>query len=94
VVIGDKVKVGRGFRCFHGVTLGDDGRKPGQPTLGDSVTVSAGAKVLGPLHIGDNVTIGANAVVLCDVRDGAVAVGVPARVLDRRRPAIKSVGHV
>ena len=85
VVIGDRVRVGRGFRCFHGVTLGDDGRRPGQPALGDGVTVGAGAKVLGPVTLGDGATVGANAVVLCDVPPGGVAVGVPARVLPPRR---------
>ena len=86
LVVGDKVRVGAGFRCFHGVTLGDDGRRPGQPTLGDGVTVGAGAKVLGPVRLGDGATVGANAVVLCDVPAGGVAVGVPARVVERKRP--------
>ena len=63
------------------MTLGDDGRRPGQPTLGEGVTVGAGAKVLGPVRLGDGATVGANAVVLCDVPPGGVAVGVPARVV-------------
>ncbi|MBX4378640.1 hypothetical protein K4H02_26635, partial [Mycobacterium tuberculosis] len=37
------------------------------------------------IRIGDDAIIGANAVVLHDVPAGAVAVGNPARILERRR---------
>jgi serine acetyltransferase len=56
------------------------------PRLGNRVNVGAGAKVLGAVQIGDDAQIGANAVVCEDVPAGAVAVGVPARVV-RRAPA-------
>jgi serine O-acetyltransferase len=51
------------------------------PTLGDRVNVGAGAKIFGAVTIGSDVNIGANAVVLCDVPDGATAVGIPARIV-------------
>ncbi len=51
------------------------------PVIGDNVTVTCGAKVLGPITIGDNAVIGANAVVIKDVEPGAVMGGVPARRL-------------
>lgn len=53
------------------------------PTLGDNVTVGAGAKVLGDVTVGNNVVIGANAVVVKDVPDDCVVVGVPARIVRR-----------
>ena len=53
------------------------------PTLGDNVTVGAGAKVLGDITIGDNVKIGANAVVVKNVPPDCVVVGVPARIVRR-----------
>ena len=81
VVIGHGAIVGRDFKCFHGVTLGDSGKGDGQPVLGDRVTASAGSKLLGGIHIGDGAVIGANAVVLKDVPAGGVAVGIPARVI-------------
>lgn len=69
----------------NGVTVGlkrvDD---PGAPKIGNNVSIGAGAKVLGKITIGNNVQIGANAVVLCDVPDNAMAVGIPARVIEQR----------
>lgn len=53
----------------------------GAPTVGDYVTIGAGAKLIGPIHIGNRVTIGANAVVTKDVPDGATVVGNPGRVI-------------
>ena len=49
------------------------------PVIGDNVTITCGAKVLGPITIGDHAVIGANAVVVRDVEPGAVMGGVPAR---------------
>jgi serine acetyltransferase len=46
--------------------------------------IGTGAKVLGPVRIGVNARVGANAVVRSDVPDGMAAVGVPARVVERR----------
>jgi len=83
VVIGDRVQIGEGFRCFQGVTVGDDGKDDRQPVMGDRVVASAGCKILGGISIGDGAVIGANAVVLIDVPAYQVAVGVPARVLNR-----------
>jgi serine acetyltransferase len=51
------------------------------PRLGARVNVGAGAKILGPVSIGDGAQIGANAVVRIDVPAGAVAVGIPARIV-------------
>ena len=49
------------------------------PVIGNHVTITCGAKVLGPITVGDNSVIGANAVVIRDVEPGAVMGGVPAR---------------
>ena len=49
--------------------------------------IGAGAKLLGRIRIGSHVHIGANAVVLQDVPDHCIAVGVPAVIKPRRRPA-------
>jgi acetyltransferase-like isoleucine patch superfamily enzyme len=54
--------------------------------LGDNVWLGTGAKVLDGVRIGSDVVVGANAVVNADLPDGAIAAGVPARVLRRRTP--------
>jgi serine O-acetyltransferase len=95
VVIGETAVVGDDVMLYHGVTLGGRSLNRGKrhPTLGDRVTVGAGAKVLGPVWVGDDVQIGANAVVVKDVPAGAVAVGIPARIRVPNAPAADRPRH-
>lgn len=75
--------IGANATIFHQVTLGaivadyhyDISTRP---TVGDNVTISAGAKVLGEIYLGNHSVIGANAVVLKDVPENSLAVGIPA----------------
>lgn len=84
VVSGDAV-LGKDCILRQGVTIGlRHTSHPGSPTIGDRCDIGAGAKLLGPIRIGNDVAIGANAVVLCDIPDGCVAVGIPARILQRK----------
>jgi serine O-acetyltransferase len=39
---------------------------------------------LGPIRIGAHARVGANAVVLNNVPNGALAIGVPAKIIDER----------
>jgi acetyltransferase-like isoleucine patch superfamily enzyme len=55
--------------------------------LGDNVWLGTGAKVLDGVRIGSDAVVGANAVVTADLPDGAIAAGVPARILRLRSPA-------
>lgn len=83
VVIGATAVVGDDVMLYHGVTLGGRTLQRGvkrHPTVGDRVTIGAGARVLGDLEIGADAQIGANSVVVKDVPAGAVATGIPARV--------------
>ena len=85
VVIGETAIVGDDVMLYHQVTLG--GRSLAKvkrhPTVGDRVTIGAGARVLGDITIGDDAQIGANSVVTRDIAAGSVAVGIPAQI---RRP--------
>jgi serine O-acetyltransferase len=83
IVIGPSVRIGRGLRIYQNVTLGD-GSTPGQPVIGDDVTIGAGACVLGGVHVGDRAVVGANAVVTRDVPADSVATGAPAISRPRR----------
>lgn len=96
VVIGPDVRMGSDVVLFNGVTLGNrlsQGSWTGMPTVGDSVLIGTGAKILGPVTIGNHARIGANAVVLVSVPEGATAVGNPARIVPRRPPAAGAAGH-
>lgn len=82
--------IGRDCNLSQGVTLGRSGRGEhvGAPTLGDRVYVGPGAKLVGGISIGDDAAIGANAVVPRDVPAGAVAAGVPAKVISDKGSAV------
>ncbi len=87
VVIGETAQVGDDVMLYHGVTLGgrslDTGKR--HPTIGDGVTIGAGARVLGPVRIGAHSVIGANAVVVADAPPNSLLVGIPAVAKPRRR---------
>ncbi len=88
VVIGETAEVGTDCTIYHGVTLGGTSLEPGKrhPTIGDRVTIGAGAKVLGPILVGHDSRIGGNAVVVRTVADNSVVVGVPGQVIARTKP--------
>ena len=83
VVIGETTIIGDDVLIYQGVTLGGTGKEQGKrhPTLGNFVTVGAGAKVLGNIEIGDYSTIGAGSVVIEDVPEHCTVVGIPGRIV-------------
>ena len=72
--------IGDGVGIMHGVTLGAN-MNPGAPTIGNDVFIGCNASVLGKITVGDGARIAANSLVITDVPPGAVAMGVPARVI-------------
>ena len=83
VVIHEDVAIGDDCMIMQQVTVGMIGE--GQvPTIGNRVYVGAGAKIIGKVVVGDDARIGANAVVTKDVPAFCTAVGVPARLIQRR----------
>ncbi len=87
VIIGETTVIGDNVTLYQGVTLGGTGKETGKrhPTVGNNVMISAGAKVLGSFKIGDNSKIGAGSVVLKEVPPGSTVVGVPGRVVRRKK---------
>jgi serine O-acetyltransferase len=83
IVIGETAEIGDNVTLYQGVTLGGTGKEKGKrhPTIGNNVTISTGAKVLGSFTVGDNVKIGAGSVVLNTVPDDCTIVGVPGHIV-------------
>lgn len=90
VIIGETAVIGDNVTLYQGVTLGGTGKEHGKrhPTVGNNVMISAGAKVLGSFKIGDNSKIGAGSVVLNEVPPGSTVVGVPGRVVKRKKSCL------
>jgi len=87
VVIGETADIGNDVTLYHGVTLGgtswDGGKR--HPTLEDNVVIGAGAKILGPITIAKNARVGSNAVVVRNVDEESTVIGIPARIVSRKR---------
>ena len=85
IVIGETAEVGANVSLLQGVKLGGTStkREKRHPTLGNNVTVGAGAKIIGGFTIGDGSRIGAGSVVVREVPPNCVVVGVPGRITYR-----------
>jgi serine O-acetyltransferase len=81
-----EARVGANCTLRQGVTIGNREDDGPVPIIEDDVQLGAYAQVLGGVRVGRGAKIGAMSVVLHDVPPGATAVGVPARILDRRPP--------
>jgi serine O-acetyltransferase len=90
VAIGETTQIGENVTIYQGVTLGGTSleRGKGHPTVGDRVTLGAGAKILGPVTVGSDSRVGANAVVVRAVPANSLVVGVPGQVVSRSRPRL------
>ncbi len=85
IIINDQATIGRNCNISQSVTLGvsNRGEHKGFPEIGDEVFIGPGAVILGGIKIGNRAAIGANAVVTKDVPEGAVAAGVPAKIISQ-----------
>ncbi|TKJ45986.1 serine O-acetyltransferase [Candidatus Aerophobetes bacterium Ae_b3a] len=91
VVIGETSEIGDDVLIYQGVVLGGTTRerKKRHPTVGNYVVIGAGATILGPVKIGDGARIGSGSVVVKSVPTGATVVGIPGRVMERKRRLVK-----
>jgi serine O-acetyltransferase len=83
VVIGETAEIGDDVTIYQGVTLGGTSTHRGKrhPTIGDSVQIFSGAKVLGPITVGRHSRIGAGSVLVTSVPDHSTVVGIPGKVV-------------
>ncbi|HOK56904.1 MAG TPA: serine O-acetyltransferase [bacterium] len=90
VVIGETSEIGNDVLIYQGVVLGGTSLKKEKrhPTIGNNVVIGAGAILLGPIKVGDGAKIGAGSVVIKDIPEGTTAVGVPARIVEKREKKI------
>ncbi len=82
IVISREATVGSNCRIYQYVTIGAG--CGGYPTIGDNVTIYAGAVLCGRIRIGNNVTIGANSFVNRSFPDNVTVAGVPAKIITKR----------
>ena len=71
----------RTVRFYMGGTIGGD-ENCTVPKIGDNCVLTCSAKIIGGKTIGNNVLIEAGAVVTNNIPDDAVAVGIPAKVIN------------
>ena len=76
--------VGHDCRFADYVTLNPGANISGNVTLGECVTIGTGATVNQGLNVGANTMIGASAAVVRDIGADCTAVGVPAKVLEKK----------
>jgi len=78
--------IGKNATIFQGVTIGAnevdlDYDELKRPTIGDDVTVGAGAKIVGHLYVGDFTKIAPNSLVVTSTPPFSTMGGIPAKAL-------------
>lgn len=82
--LGD-AKIGRGVNVGAGtITCNWDGTEKHETVIDDDAYIGSDTMLVAPAHIGKRAATGAGSVVRGDVPDDALAVGAPARIIERR----------
>ena len=79
--LGERTNVGAGT-----ITANWDGRTKNRTSVGNGAFLGVDTMLVAPVEVGDGAMTGAGAVVTHDVPAGKLAVGVPARIREPRRP--------
>ena len=90
IFISEDAKIGAGCTIFQHVTIGSntllDSKSAGTPTIGNSVYIGAGAKIIGNVTVGNNVRIGAGCTVTRDIPDNCTAVQSAPAIIQKNTP--------
>jgi serine O-acetyltransferase len=84
IFVNPEAVLGANCTLRQGVTIGNRAEDGPSPILEDDVELGAYAQILGGVRIGRGAKIGAMSVVLVDVPAGATAVGIPARIIEKK----------
>lgn len=86
IVIGETAVIGDDVLMYQGVVLGGTtlSKEKRHPTIGKSVVIGTGAKVMGNIEIGAGSKIGAGSVVLNSVPSESTVVGIPGNVVKEK----------
>jgi len=89
LVINQGVVIGENCVLRNSTTIGHkklaDGSFSACPRIGNNVDIGANVCIIGDIIIGDNVVIGAGTVVTKNIPADCVAVGNPARILEKKQ---------
>lgn len=91
--IGSNVGIGPGVKIITSSHILDEPDKPilhsplnfAAVYIGDNSDIGVGAIIMPGVRIGQGVQIGAGSVVISDIEDFAVAAGIPARMIKKRK---------
>jgi bifunctional UDP-N-acetylglucosamine pyrophosphorylase/glucosamine-1-phosphate N-acetyltransferase len=79
--VGERVNIGAGT-----ITANYDGRQKHRTVIGDGAFIGSDTILRAPVEVGKDASTGAGAVITRDVPPGTIAVGVPARIRQKRTP--------
>jgi len=79
ITINNRATIGAHCTIYQGVTVGviANGKRKGEPCIGDNVVLGPNAVVVGGINVGDGAVIAGNAFVNFDVPADAIVIGNP-----------------
>lgn len=82
IVVNTLSKIGKNCSLHGNNCIGNDGKHPECPVIGDNCNIGVGAIIIGNVKIGNNVTIAAGAVVNKSFsEDNILLAGIPAEIV-------------
>ena len=84
ITISPYASIGRNVNILKGATVGiSQGKRPGAPTIGNSVYIGINSTIIGGVKIGDDVMIAPNTFINCDIPSHSVVIGSPCKVIPK-----------
>jgi len=78
IVIGERVRIGKGCTIYQGVTIGKDNNGD-YPIIENNVIIYPNSTLIGKIVVGENSIIGANSFVNSSVQENSIYAGNPAK---------------